>query len=62
MAKRGNGITNLSQEDSWGRHSGTGHRRKERLDAYDTTPAKTALAVVGVAVAIVLIWLESKGY
>ena len=36
-------------------------KRKERLE-YDTTPAKTVLAVVGVAVAIVLIWLESKGY
>ena len=37
-------------------------RRREYLEQYDTTRAKTVLAVVGVAVAIVLIWLESKGY
>ena len=37
-------------------------RRREYLEPYDTNRAKTVLAVVGVAVAIVLIWLESKGY
>ena len=66
MTRRGHGTTNLSVEDAWagynGLRPGPVRRRKERLDAYDTTPAKTVLAVVGVAVAIVLIWLESKGY
>ena len=37
-------------------------QRRVHLVRHDTSGAKTVLAVVGVAVAIVLIWLESKGY
>ena len=61
MARRGYGLSNLSNEEKKG--DWTAHRRRrERLDAYDTTPAKTVLAIVGVAVAILLLWLEYQGY
>jgi hypothetical protein len=61
MARRGHGVSNLSNEEK--KRDWTAHRRRwERLDAYDTTPARTVLAIVGVAVAIVLVWLEYQGY
>ncbi len=62
MARRGHGVSNLSNEEKkrdWSAHR---PRRRERLDAYDAAPARTVLAIVGVAVAIVLLWLEYQGY
>ena len=66
MAKRGIGVSYINEPldlASATSFSGGGHRRrrKERLE-YDTTPARTVLAIVGVAVAIVLLWLEYQGY
>ena len=34
----------------------------EDRTAYDTTRAKTVLAVVGVALVLVLLWLDYKGF
>ena len=63
MARRGYGVSNLSNEDKkTASHFFNPRRRKERLAEYDTTRAKTVLAIVGVAVAIVLVWLEYQGY
>ena len=64
MARRGYGLSNLSNEEKKDRATvcPTHRRRRERLDAYDTTPAKTVLAVVGVAVVILLLWLDYRGY
>ena len=37
-------------------------QRKEHLKRYDTSGAKTVLAVAGVALVLVLLWLDSRGY
>ena len=61
MARRGHGVSNLSNEEK--KRDWTAHRRRrERLDAYDTTPARTVLAILGVAVVILLLWLDYRGY
>ena len=67
MARGGKKATDLlTSEDQMkiGNYQGRRRQRKERLgyDNYDTSSAKTVLAVVGVAVAIVLVWLEYQGY
>ena len=36
-------------------------QRKERLE-YDSSGAKTVLAIVGVAIVILLLWLDYRGY
>ena len=62
MARSGvsRGIGNSNTDYSWAQIDQR-RRRKERLE-YDTTPAKTVLAIVGVAVVILLLWLDYQGY
>ena len=63
MARRGYGVSNLSNEDKkTASHFFNPRRRKERLAEYDTSRAKTVLTVVGAAVVILLLWLDYRGY
>ena len=55
-------VRKIALHDEYASFCSAKEALKEHLERFDTSAAKTVLAILGVAVVILLLWLDYRGY